>query len=510
MNRQRTDRHMRGTQVLGQPFGRLFQCRPTIKAISSRFISSYILGRRSAVSSNQKLFHSSGWQQQDLRRFLEEIGTDPKEARYWLRQFQNHESAPDQPFAVVQVDSEIMEDKVMLDKLASCLAFLHRNGMPVIIVHGWDGHVDIHNTSRRQRRAKLVADNIELVDLLEKHGSRARPFMGSGHVISVFELENHSNAYHGRIDKVDVKPLQHCLRSGHIPVLTAVGESLFGQVLCVDSNDAAIRIAHILKPMKVMFLNTTGGLVDRQGNVLGNVNVADDLEYLLRQPWHSETTLQQVISIAKLLRTLPEYSSAVITSADSIIPELFTHKGSGTMFLRPEKIQKHQVLSTVDIERLKELLIKSFNKPLNADYFSSLNNRLHTLYVTESYSAAAVITKEDGVDDVKYLDKFTVGRQSQGLGTSDALWRKIKQDFSSLFWRSRGTNRINPWYFIRCGGSCTSGGWTIFWYGIGDHTLTQKLIEHAKTLPSSFDPPAPHDEAKSQRVLSSNGYHRFL
>ena len=94
------------------------------------------------------------------------------------------------------ISGHICEDFIFifpfqLDKLASCLAFLHRNGMPVIIVHGWDGHVDIHNTSRRQRRAKLVADNIELVDLLEKHGSRARPFMGSGHVISVFELENH-------------------------------------------------------------------------------------------------------------------------------------------------------------------------------------------------------------------------------------------------------------------------------------------------------------------------------
>ena len=32
-----------------------------------------------------------------------------------------------------------------------------------------------------------------------------------------------------------------------------------------------------------------------------------------------------------------------------------------------------------------------------------------------SYSAAAVITKEDGVDDVPYLDKFTVGRKSQVL-----------------------------------------------------------------------------------------------
>ena len=36
-------------------------------------------------------------------------------------------------------------------------------------------------------------------------------------------------------------------------------------------------------------------------------------------------------------------------------------------------------------------------------------------YCSLSYSAAAVITNEDGVDDVPYLDKFTVGRKSQVL-----------------------------------------------------------------------------------------------
>ena len=79
-----------------------------------------------------------------------------------------------------------------LDKLASCLAFLHRNNMPVIVVHGLDESFDDSHTSLgpRQRRAKLIEDNIELVDLLEKHGSRARPFMSSGHVLSVLELEN--------------------------------------------------------------------------------------------------------------------------------------------------------------------------------------------------------------------------------------------------------------------------------------------------------------------------------
>lgn len=32
--------------------------------------------------------------------------------------------------------------------------------------------------------------------------------------------------------------------------------------------------------------------------------------------------------------------------------------GSGTMFLRPEKIQKHDSLDTVHVEKLKDLLIK--------------------------------------------------------------------------------------------------------------------------------------------------------
>ena len=79
-----------------------------------------------------------------------------------------------------------------LEKLASCLAFLHRNGMPVIVVHGLDGRAVVNDSSDvRLRRAKLIEDNIEFVDLLEKHGSRARPFMSSGHVLSALEDDNH-------------------------------------------------------------------------------------------------------------------------------------------------------------------------------------------------------------------------------------------------------------------------------------------------------------------------------
>ena len=57
-----------------------------------------------------------------------------------------------------------------------------------------------------------------------------------------------------------------------------------------------------------------------------------------------------------------------------------------------------------------------------------------------SYSAAAVITKEDGVDDVKYLDKFTVGRQSQvqfemHLNQNQDIIGVLKLGIFKFFWQ---------------------------------------------------------------------------
>ena len=74
---------------------------------------------------------------------------------------------------------------LQLDKLASSLAFLHRNGMPTIIVHG----LAAHQFSCRETRGALKANkqhlmehNMQLVDLLETHGAKVRPFLCSSDV----------------------------------------------------------------------------------------------------------------------------------------------------------------------------------------------------------------------------------------------------------------------------------------------------------------------------------------
>lgn len=72
--------------------------------------------------------------------------------------------------------------------------------------------------------------------------------------------------------------------------------------------------------------------------------------------------------------------------------------------------------------------------------------RLRVLYLClSSYSAAAIITMEPVNRGTPYLDKFVVSSSKQGQGTSQILWECIRQDLGKLFWRSRATNKINPW-----------------------------------------------------------------
>ncbi|EDO33374.1 predicted protein [Nematostella vectensis] len=416
---------------------------------------------------------------QDLKRFLEEVGTDPKEARYWLRQFQTRESYPEQPFAVVEISPNVFMEDEMLNKLASCLSFLTRNGMPVVIVHG----INPVLPSQTDFQHQVLADSIKLVSLLEQHGTKARPVSCS------------SDVFHAASTSL----------SGQIPILTAVGKSPSGQTLYIDPTSAAVELAAILQPTKVVFLNTEGGLRDSSGQVRGIALVSSDQVRVI-----DIMCIIIVKSIRDLLLCLPSETSAVITSANSLITELFTHNGSGTLFQVSEQINAYHSLENVDVERLRSLIIRSFDQDLSLDYFSKIERQLHTIYISESYSAAAIITVPKDTGGVPYLDKFTVSKESQGKGTSEKLWKKITKDFEKLFWRSRGTNRINPWYFMRSNGSWTNGLWTVFWYGITEQHHTLKLVMYANSLPSSFDPIAPHDGPEGRKQLSTNAYHKYL
>ncbi|XP_070779448.1 N-acetylglutamate synthase, mitochondrial isoform X2 [Enoplosus armatus] len=408
----------------------------------------------------------------DVKAFLNEVGGDPREARYWLTQFQRAAAAQSPAFAILEVDSSVFDSREMVQSLAFGLSFLQRMDMKPVVVMG---RPEQEETGPKEPVAGsrctrgLVERSQQLTEALQQHSATVLPLFSAESFLLLHEAPRGSSAPPSVA--VDTGLLQWSLDCGTIPMVCPVGRDGRGCSVMLDPTE-----------------------------VLGTVSLPSDLPSLSVAAWLNATERRRVTAIATLLNQLPTESTAVITSADTLLSELFSHRGSGTLFKNGDPIHRYSSLDGIDVERLLALINKSFDKTLRRDYIDSLKGRLHSIYLSEGYSAAAIITMEPVNSGTPYLDKFVVSSSKQGQGTSHILWECIRQDLGKLFWRSRATNRINPWYFKHCDGSFVNGVWTVFWFGLTDIRDSYELVEYAKNLPDSFhasslaaagQPPAP-------------------
>lgn len=66
-----------------------------------------------------------------------------------------------------------------------------------------------------------------------------------------------------------------------------------------------------------------------RAQVLRNVNLPADLDLVTSAKWVSNKERQQIQLIVDLLSRLPHHSSAAITTANTLLTELFSNKGEG-------------------------------------------------------------------------------------------------------------------------------------------------------------------------------------
>ena len=121
---------------------------------------------------------------------------------------------------------------------------------------------------------------------------------------------------------------------------------------------------------------------------------------------------------------------------------------------------------------LKGLVEKSFQRKLKDGWYEKLNEPL--VMLSETGRAAAVITK--GVDGLPYLEKFIVTSEAQGEGLGAAIWQVVNARYPSLYWRSRNTNPITPWYFQQADSSNRSGHWVVFTMGIENADQRERCV----------------------------------
>jgi acetylglutamate kinase len=439
---------------------------------------------------------------QTIVRLLSSMAS-AKEIRQYLRRFSQVDAAR---FAVVKVGGAVLRDE--LDALVSSLAFLQQVGLTPIVVHGagpqLDAGMQAAGIDKRSVDDLRVTDgpvlavvrrvmrreNLRLVEALQAQGVRATSIQSGVFEATLLDREKYGLV--GKVARVDTDGLHAAIKVGSIPVIASLAETSDGQIVNVNADWAANELIKTLQPYKIVFLTATGGLLDGEGRVIDSINLSTEYDELLAQPWLHSGMRVKIQQIHDLLMALPPASSVSITRPDELAKELFTHRGSGTLVRRGEKIRCATAWDQLDLERQRGLIESGFGRALAPDYFE--RTVPYRVYVSEHYRAALVVTLEHialeqaggGDAGLPHLDKFAVADDAQGEGLGRAIWHAMRHDVERLFWRARPDNPVNEFYFEEADGCLKGDRWHVFWYGLDGFDAIRAAVEHCRTRPATL------------------------
>jgi len=346
-------------------------------------------------------------------------------------------------------------------------------------------------------RRVTQSENLSLVEALQNIDARATSIVGG-----VFEaefLDRDTYGLVGRVAKVNLAPIEASLKASSIPVIASLGETVTGQILNINADFAANELVRELQPYKIIFLTSTGGLLDGEGRLIDSINLSTEYEHLIAQPWINGGMRVKIEQIKDLLDKLPLTSSVSITRPTELANELFTHRGSGTLVRRGERVLSFDSWEQLDLGKLRALIESSFGRRLAADYFE--RTKLMRAYVSENYRAAVILLDDDGY---VYLDKFAVLDDAQGEGLGRAVWQVMREQHPRVFWRSRHNNAINIFYYAESDGCYKEPAWKVFWYGMRDLRDIEHCIARSRARPATLIDKAARGEGATDVVPTTS------
>ncbi|ABZ94247.1 Conserved hypothetical protein [Leptospira biflexa serovar Patoc strain 'Patoc 1 (Ames)'] len=381
----------------------------------------------------------------DILSRVFEITRDPRDGLLFLKEFQ---SLSPESFAILYADSETIFESS--EALFSDLKLLYQLDLFPFVV--------------------LEEDSFQYLKVffpLEQMATNATDDKSLGFSYEIIARE---------------KPLKEAVRDSiqkkKIPILLWNDET--------EKLEAVLdRCRSILNSAKIIYVSIDGPLKDPNS---GKVKSILQLENTFQLPagFSITETQKEFVHLSEgLLSKIedPKFS-IVLTSPFTLLTELFTVKGSGTLVKRKNKIHKYESMDGVNMERLFQLIGESFGKKLKPNFFQT---QFDVLFLEESYRACAWMQKtEFGY----LLSKFAVNGVARGAGVGRDIWDQILENCNPLFWRSKPDNTINKWYMSIAQGIEKDENWYYYWLGV-DRTLIPKIIELLQSQPEDFESKLP-------------------
>ena len=255
---------------------------------------------------------------------------------------------------VVKYGGNAMLDDELKSAVMSDIVLMQLVGINVVLVHGGGPEINamlkkIGKESRfiggmrytdgetidivQQVLAGKV--NKDLVQLLEDAGGKAVGLCGlDGSLLKADKLEE-DLGFVGEIREVNVDILRTAAANGYIPIVSTVAAGYHGEVFNINADIAAARIAAELGAMKLILMTDVRGLLrdrDDEGTIIPVVNVSD-VRRLKKEGVISGGMIPKIDCCVDAVRRGVGRAHIIDGRiAHSILVELFTDEGIGTMF----------------------------------------------------------------------------------------------------------------------------------------------------------------------------------
>ena len=387
-------------------------------------------------------------------KFLESVGRR-SEAELYLKLFRG---APKESFAVIAAEAAVV--RVALGSLLEQLRFLSALGLvaPVVV-----GLFDPHSADAGARHLEAQLPAAGLVPTV---GTMTAPDLTAR--------------------------VRQQLRAERIPVLRypAAGAGSTG-----DRFAALGMLAGALGSRKVVVVRSQGGLASggneplrlepghelpTHGGSISVINLRTDLDGLRRSATLSSEDKALLEHTARLLSSAGNEPVTVsVTSPLTLLRELFTVKGAGTLIKTGSEILRASGYDELDSARIRALLEMSFGRRLRPEFWQ---RKPRAVYLEKGYRGVAII---EPATVAPYLTKFAVEPLARGEGLGQDIWQALTREQRSLVWRSRISNPVARWYAGVCDGMMRVDGWQIFWRGVSA-TDVPRAIAAAVAMPHDF------------------------
>lgn len=255
---------------------------------------------------------------------------------------------------VVKYGGNAMINEELKDAVMSDIVLMQLVGINVVLVHG--GGPEISAMLKKiGKESKFVGGmrytdqetmdivqqvlagkvNKDLVQLLEAQGGKAVGLCGmDGSMLKADKLED-DLGFVGEIREVNSEIIENAAQNGYIPVVSTVASGYHGEAYNINADVAAARIAAELGAMKLILMTDVRGLLrdkEDESTIIPVVNVSD-VSRLKKEGIISGGMIPKIDCCVDAVRRGVGRAHIIDGRIPhSILVELFTDEGIGTMF----------------------------------------------------------------------------------------------------------------------------------------------------------------------------------